>query len=131
MSTPEASHFSKHYTLAEARALLPEVRQWLDLLDSYQQQLQAIEGGLAALLAKHGDTGGELVNNLARTVADTREILQEFAAREIQIKDIERGLIDFPSWRNGREIFLCWEKDEADIEFWHDLESGYGGRERI
>jgi len=44
---------------------------------------------------------------------------------------LNRGLIDFPSMREGREIFLCWEKDEDDIEYWHDLESGYAGRERL
>ena len=44
---------------------------------------------------------------------------------------LQRGLVDFPSYRDGREIFLCWERDEDDIEFWHDLESGFSGRERL
>jgi hypothetical protein len=47
------------------------------------------------------------------------------------VKDLERGLIDFPSFKGGREIFLCWEKDDEDIEFWHDLDAGYSGRERV
>jgi len=131
MSIPAANHFSRHYTLEQARALLPEIRRWLALLETCQIKLDATEEALAVLLAKNGDTGGELVNTLVKTVADIREVLEEFASRQIQVKDIERGLIDFPSWRNGREIFLCWEKDEADIEFWHDFESGYAGRERV
>jgi hypothetical protein len=57
--------------------------------------------------------------------------LQEFRRRQIQVKDLRRGLLDFPALRDGREVFLCWEKDEEDIEFWHDLETGYGGRERL
>ena len=43
----------------------------------------------------------------------------------------ERGLVDFPAILAGREVFLCWEQDEEDIEFWHDLASGYAGRERL
>jgi hypothetical protein len=131
MSTPEASQFSKHYSLAEARALLPSVRGWLELLESNSAKLRAIEERLAVLLDAHADVGGELVNQLVRLIAEMKDILQEFASREIQIKDTERGLIDFPSWRDGREIFLCWEKDEPDIEHWHDLESGFAGREPV
>jgi hypothetical protein len=44
---------------------------------------------------------------------------------------LARGLVDFPALLGGKEVFLCWESDEDDIEFWHDLESGYGGRERL
>ena len=60
-----------------------------------------------------------------------QEILAEFQQRQIQIKDIERGLIDFPAIIGGREVFLCWEQDEEDIEFWHDLDTGYAGREHL
>jgi hypothetical protein len=66
-----------------------------------------------------------------RTWAETKQTLAEFQKREIQVKDIDRGLIDFPAIINGKEVFLCWEQDEEDIEFWHDLESGYAGRERL
>ena len=58
-------------------------------------------------------------------------LLGEFQKRDIHIKDIERGLLDFPAIIGGREVFLCWELGEDNIEFWHDLETGYGGRERI
>jgi hypothetical protein len=47
------------------------------------------------------------------------------------LKDLERGLIDFPAIIGGKEVFLCWEQDEEDIEFWHDLDAGYAGRERL
>jgi len=60
-----------------------------------------------------------------------QQILTEFQRREIFIKDLSRGLVDFPAMIGGEEVFLCWESDEDDIEFWHDLESGYGGREKL
>jgi hypothetical protein len=49
----------------------------------------------------------------------------------VQIKDFDRGLVDFPHLRDGREVFLCWELDEDDIAFWHDIDGGYAGRERL
>jgi hypothetical protein len=71
------------------------------------------------------------VNQHARATARVHELLQEFNRREIFIKDLDRGLIDFPAIIGGREVFLCWELDEDDIEFWHDIDSGFAGRERL
>ena len=124
-------HFSKHYSIEEARALLPLIRQWLSELDARQKQLHTLDERVAALLAGGNDAGGEPVNQLIKTLAQCQQFLQEFRRRQIQVKDLRRGLLDFPAVRDGREVFLCWEKDEEDIEFWHDLEAGYGGRERL
>ena len=66
-----------------------------------------------------------------RALAGMQHILANFQHRQIFIKDLTRGLIDFPAIMGGKEIFLCWESDEDDIEFWHDLETGYGGREKL
>jgi len=123
--------FSKHYTLADARALLPRLRQWLDELSLLQVRVKTLDKRVGALVAGGRDAGGAAVNQLARTLAECKMILRRFRVREIQIKDLNRGLIDFPSMREGREIFLCWEKDEEDIEYWHDLDSGYAGREPL
>ena len=124
-------HFSKHYTIDEARALLPRIREWLSDLEMCQLRLQSLDERVAALLKNGDDAGGEPVNQLIKTLAQCQQLLQEFRKRQIQVKDLRRGLLDFPALRNGREVFLCWEKDEDDIEFWHDLEAGYGGRERL
>ncbi len=121
--------FQKHYTREEARALLPQIRQWLGRLDELRKELERLEKRLASLGGN--DLGGDTVNQWIRHLADMQEILAEFHRREIIIKDLERGLIDFPAIISGREVFLCWESDEEDVEFWHDLESGYGGRERL
>jgi len=124
-------HFSNHYSLEEARALLPQVRKWLDDLERLQQQLEPLNKRSASMMGLGDDIGGDTVNTLVRTLSACKNILNEFRTREIQIKDFSRGLVDFPSLREGREIFLCWEKDEDDIEFWHDLDSGYAGREKL
>ena len=123
--------FHRHYTRDEARELLPQIREWLDALNRLRTDLERFDKRLSGMTELGCDTGGETVNRWIRTLADLQQILAEFQKREIFIKDISRGLIDFPAIIGGREVFLCWEQDEEDIEFWHDLESGFGGRERL
>jgi hypothetical protein len=126
-----ALQFQRHYTRDEARALLPQVRQWLDQLGQVKEQLARLDERLAARLANGHDLGGDTVSRWLKAVVAFKGLLQEFARREIQIKDLDRGLVDFPAFFGGREVFLCWEHGEEDIEYWHDLESGYAGRERL
>ena len=123
--------FKKHYTREEARALLPSVREWLRDLAQLSDQMEQQGNRLRGLMSPGRDLGGSLVNEWTRTMVDLGRVLREFEKREIQIKDVERGLIDFPAIIDGREVFLCWEKDEDDIEFWHDLDAGYAGRSRL
>jgi hypothetical protein len=126
-----AHQFQKHYTREEARGLLPQIRQWLKRIAQLHGELQKSERSLSGLTSRGCDVGGELVNTWVRIMVDLQEVFLEFQRREIQLKDIERGLIDFPALLDGREVFLCWEQDEEDIEFWHELEAGYAGRERL
>ena len=123
--------FAKHYTREEATALLPQVRGWLARLGDLRRELERSDKRLTSLMSPGNDLGGDLVNRWIRTLAEMQELLGEFQKREILIKDIERGLIDFPAIIGGKEVFLCWEQDEENVEFWHDLDTGYGGRERL
>ncbi len=126
-----AYRYQKHYTRDEARALLPTLRQWLDRLNELRVELEKTDRKLSGLMGTGRDMGGDLVNGWARLLSNIKDLLQKFAVREIIIKDMARGLVDFPAVIGGREVFLCWERDEEDIEFWHDLDSGYAGRERL
>lgn len=123
--------FTKHYTRAEAQALLPKVSQWIDQMAQLRLRIKGLDGTLKERLQNGADQGGEMVNDLIKARLAFQEILAEFQKREIQIKDIERGLIDFPAFIEGQEAFLCWEKSEQDVEFWHDLSSGYADRVRL
>lgn len=129
--SPMEQRFHKHYTREEAQALLPQLREWLQRLNDLRQDLERSDQRLTALMHPGQDLGGDLVNQRIRTLADMQELLGEFQRREIQIKDLERGLVDFPAIIAGREVFLCWERDEDSVEFWHDLDTGYSGREPI
>jgi hypothetical protein len=123
--------FKTHYTRDQARALLPHVRLWLRRIFQLRATLVKSEEHLGQKMIQGNDVGGPEVNAWLRSVADMQEVLREFERREIQLKDLDRGLVDFPAILDGREVFLCWERDEDDIEFWHDLDAGYAGRERL
>ena len=126
-----AYRFSKHYTREDARALLPQIREWLAELNRLRAEMERYDKRLSGLNAEGQDTGGETVNNWIRALAGMQTILAAFQHRQIFIKDLARGLVDFPAILGGKEVFLCWESDEEDIEFWHDLETGFSGREKL
>jgi len=126
-----AHQFQKHYTREEARALLPQIRQWLTQFGQLRGEVEKQDERLGKLMASGRDLGGPAVNNWVKTLAEIKEVLLEFHRREIQLKDLDRGLMDFPAIIGGKEVFLCWEQDEEDIEFWHELGAGYAGRERL
>jgi len=123
--------FSKHYTLAEARALLPQLRVWLPQLQRLRRDLASYDQSTTPRLDEGDDFGGGKVNQWIRNLAAFKEQLEELSRREIQVKDLERGLVDFPAVQAGREVFLCWELGEDDITHWHDLDTGYAGREKL
>jgi hypothetical protein len=126
-----AFRFKKHYTRDEASALLPQVRVWLDRLQKQKIIVDRLEPRVGQWVQAGQDAGGSTVNQLLSALAVIKGTLQEFEQREIHLKDLERGLVDFPAVLAGREVFLCWEQDEPNVEYWHDLESGFAGRERL
>jgi hypothetical protein len=126
-----AHRFKKHYTREEASALLPQIRLWLKRILQLRGELEKLEKRVNSKMKEGADTGGDTVNQWVRTMAEINQVFQEFHQREIQIKDLERGLIDFPAFVGGKEVFLCWEQDEEEVEFWHDIDSGYAGREKL
>jgi len=123
--------FRKHYTRDEAQTLVPQLRAWLAELNRLRVEVERYDKRLGGLNTEGQDTGGETVNQWIRALAGMQNILAEFQRREIFIKDLSRGLVDFPALIGGKEVFLCWEADEDKIEFWHDLDTGYGGREKL
>jgi len=129
--SPVKYQFEKHYTRDEAQRLLPQLRDWLERLKRLSEDLQRFEKRLGGMTEQGHDTGGDTVNQWIRVLADMQQILAEFQSREIFIKDLSRGLIDFPAIINRREVFLCWEVDEPKVEFWHDIDSGFSGREPL
>jgi hypothetical protein len=125
------------FTLAEALALLPTVRQLLIEIQAAKAEFDALSAEVERLL---GLTGGN--GHLAADVASARAEVQtegtklqalmaELDGLGVQIKGIEEGLVDFPSERDGRVILLCWRLGEETIAWWHDETSGFAGRQPL
>lgn len=124
--------YQKHFSLEEARSLIPFLRQAFQDMHCRRDRVQQADEKLATLLHKTtGDIGGTVVDSLMMDLLQLNTQLRQVHEKGIVVKDLDRGLVDFPHLREGREVFLCWELDEEDIEFWHDIDAGYQGRERL
>ena len=87
------------------------------------------EAKLAAEGAELGGGGMEGGALYAIVLTDFTTEMSELEALGVQLKDFERGLVDFPALRDGRVVLLCWQLGEGDeLEWWHDMETGFGGR---
>lgn len=121
----------KLFTVEEANALLPSVRQLLKRLQRFRQRLATYKAE-ARQAAEQADQGGGGISNgllYARLLTNFAGEMSDLEAMGVQLKDFERGLVDFPSLRDGRVVLLCWQLDEGDeLEWWHDMDAGFGGR---
>jgi hypothetical protein len=119
----------RHYTLAEATAAMPWVAERLQRMRDAREGLEDEEARAALAEAGPGNGGGEPGRVVSEAFVALRDALMELQAVDVVLRDLERGLIDFPSLRDGREVYLCWvETEEETITAWHDLDSGYPGR---
>lgn len=114
--------FTQHYTPSEAAALLPQVGPWLAELRWIRDRLKRLDERLVVLLQEAGDQGGERVEDWVRHLDRLRLVQGEFLRREIQILDLERGQLGFPSLRGHHEVYLCWQEGEAGIQFWREID---------
>jgi hypothetical protein len=121
----------KLFTVEEANALLPTVRKILARIQRTHKRIFAYrhDAKKAAEGAEQG--GGGLLEGLqyAKLLMDLTSKTGELEALGVQLKDFDRGLVDFPSLRDGRVVLLCWQIGEGDeLEWWHDVEAGFAGR---
>jgi hypothetical protein len=121
----------KIFTIQEANALLPNVRTIAGKIQRAHRTISKFrdEARKAAEAAEQG--GGGMTDGVAYALVLT-ELTMEIAELEalgVQPKDFERGLVDFPSLREGRVVLLCWQLGEGDeLEWWHDVDAGFAGR---
>jgi len=131
---------ARFFSLREAQELLPHVRDWLDEAVAAKLAVDEIEGELHALAAHITMSGGVEIDPVAvvkKKIGRQQEAERAQAAvRSIEeagclLKDLDRGLIDFPALLDGKEVYLCWQRGEERIEFWHRVEDGFTGRRPI
>lgn len=126
------------YTLSEANARIPELTALILRLQEEGRKLAEIQAEQVALrirVRSNGHSVEEKLAELKRTEepleASIRQGIEQLTAWNIQIKDLERGLVDFPALRDGRSVLLCWELGEPEVAFWHETTTGYDGRQPV
>jgi len=121
----------KLFTTQEANALLPNVKT---IVRKIQQAHRGVtrfrdEAKEAAEAAEKGGGGISSGVVYAQALTELTGAIAELEALGVQLKDFERGLVDFPSLRDGRVVLLCWQMGEGDeLEWWHDVDAGFAGR---
>lgn len=111
--------------------MLPSVRVILAKIQRAHRRLAEYrdEARKAAEAAEQG--GGGIADGVAyaNILTDLTSQMSELDTLGVQLKDFERGLVDFPSLRDGRVVLLCWQLGEGDeLEWWHDVDAGFAGR---
>jgi hypothetical protein len=118
----------RHYTLDEANAQLDWLAGCLERLREARTGLNDREAREALAEAAPANGGGAPGRVISQAFLALRDALFELQEREVVLRDLERGLVDFPSLRDGEEVYLCWEEGEDEISFWHEPDAGFAGR---
>jgi hypothetical protein len=121
----------RHFSREEANALLPQLTTLLTRLREAKDELTDAEAHEALSEAAPANGGGEQGRQVGVAFLEVRRLLETLERAGIVLRDIDRGLVDFPALLEGREVYLCWELGEDEVGYWHDLEGGYGGREAL
>lgn len=136
---------NKTFTVAEANATVPVLEEVFERMDGRRAELFANHQKLQMLEVMWGEQIGKSENpdhaefNKLRAAFDTSiDELDQFVTQEIRNRGLrfppgglESGLIDFPTTYEGRWVFLCWQRGEPQVKYWHEIEAGYRGRQEI
>ena len=130
----------RYFSLEQAQRLIPEVGAQLRKAMEAHKNNQESETAMAQLARRVAMSGGMQIDpeqsrivkrKREQALASLTEAVEAITELGVQIKDLEIGLIDFPTLFKGREVLLCWKLGEPGIQFWHGLEEGFRGRKKI
>jgi hypothetical protein len=129
----------RYFTAEEASELLPAVRRLAQRMVRQRRKLTRALERQEQLRGVIGSNGGGIgpqeaaeaqaqVERAAEGIARAIEAIHELGAL---VKDVDRGLIDFPALREGEEVLLCWQLGEDEIRYWHGVDEGFAGRREL
>jgi len=131
---------AKRFTLIEAERLLPEIEVLIREALSLKGDYQTVDQELQAFLQRVAMQGGMVVDRSIildgrvrrdQTGERLREVVEKIQEHGCVLKDLDVGLVDFPTLFQGREVYLCWKLGEPGIHYWHGVEEGFAGRKQI
>ena len=127
----------RRYTLDEANALLPEVRA---VLLQLAVQRSRLESAVTDMTAHGGDgtTNGDAAHadalarseaEMTRISGEMRALVEHLESMDVELRDLEEGLVDFPGERDGEPVWLCWRLAEPEVAHWHPIDQGFANRQ--
>jgi len=127
------------FTLEQAEALLPQVRDELLAMQTCKRSLDDVRGDLVRALESTSGNGhvrdeealAEKRRRAEALVDELNERLGRINGWGVELKGIDEGLVDFPSDREGRVVYLCWQLGEERIGWWHELDAGFAARQPL
>ena len=130
---------SRHFTPSEANELLGDVRPVAEELVARRRAFAVTTARRARLVARIAGNGGDFDPQEPRALEEQLEQQAEAIAQCVErlerlgvlVKDLDRGLVDFPALRRGEEVLLCWQVGEEEVAHWHGLEEGFAGRKPL
>jgi hypothetical protein len=139
MNTSKRKRGKKYFTPAEANATLPLVRSIVkditelavSLRDRHERVTRLGGGERGALGEASQEQMQTLLHDLDRDQEQMKDYVQELHDLGVELKDYYSGLVDFPAWMNGHEVYLCWRLGEGEVAHWHELDAGFAGRQRL
>jgi hypothetical protein len=129
----------RYFTPEEANALLEQVRPAAEALVEHRRAFARAAARRARLGARIAGNGGDFDPGEIRNDAEQLDREAEAVSRAVEqlerlgvvVKDLDRGLVDFPALHRGEEVLLCWQVGEDEVAFWHGLEEGFAGRKPL
>jgi hypothetical protein len=129
----------RYFTPEEANAALDELRPLAEQMVEHRRALVAAQEGRATLGAQVVTNGGDLTPSdfadadaeLEQAATGLAQSVEQIQAHGVLIKDLDQGLLDFPSLRDGEEVLLCWQLGEPDVAYWHGVDEGFAGRKPL
>lgn len=122
----------RYFTLEQANAVVQAIRPMLAEILAIRQVILEDRPRIWPVIEKAAGNGGsKIASEMAREFQRLDTLVREIAATGAILRDINSGLVDFPALREGREVYLCWRYDEPRVEYWHELNGGFAGRQKL
>lgn len=123
---------ARYFTVEEANTMLEVIRPLMREILDIRQLIFQKQPEMVPVLNRLLDNGGNLAaSQVALEIEQLHVLIGHLLATGVSLKDINSGLVDFLSQRDGRDVYLCWRYGEESVTYWHELDAGFAGRQSL